>query len=118
APLHRSPERIHRRHARHLSGARGDGARDSFPRVDQEMKETTEEKEEAVEHKAANGETVEVARVEKVKAGRQPGSRNRTAIVGVIAIVAIAALASLIWWWRTRSSEEGRPIPAPTTVVR
>lgn len=83
------------------------------------MKETTEEKkEEAVEQKTAGGETVEVAQVEKVKTERQPVGRNRTAIVAVVAMVAIAALASLIWWWRSRSSEEGRPIPAPTTVVR
>jgi RND family efflux transporter MFP subunit len=83
------------------------------------MKEITEEKkDEAVEHKAADGATVEVAQVEKVKTERKAVGRNRTAIVAVVAIVAIAALASLIWWWRSRSSEEGRPIPAPTTVVR
>ena len=83
------------------------------------MKDTSEEKkEEAVIEKADGGEKLKAAHVEKVTTARKPASKNRVAVVAVVAVVAIAALATFVWWWRSRGSEEGRPIPAPTSTVR
>jgi len=83
------------------------------------MKETSEEKkEEVVVEKTAGDEKSVAARVEKVMVARNSGGTNRTTIVAIVAIVGIAALVGLIWWWRSRGGEEGRPIPAPSATVR
>lgn len=83
------------------------------------MKETDEEKkEEVVAQSTAGGKTLEVARVEKVKTERRTPGAKRAAVVALTAVVAVAAIIGLVWWWRTRSNDEGRPIPAPATTVR
>src|SRR5436853_6739826 len=83
------------------------------------MKEMSEEKKDDVTApKETRAEKSVVARVEQVKTTRNLKGKNRAIMVGILALVAIAAAVAAFIWWRLRKSEEGRPIPAPSTIVR
>lgn len=83
------------------------------------MKEPNEQQNEAVVvEKTTDGEKSVAVHTESVRNARKPASKNRTAIVAMVAVVGIALVVGLIWWWRSRGSGEGRPIPAPSTTVR
>lgn len=84
------------------------------------MKEKSEkETEEPVAEKRTDDEkaTADITEVERVKTARRLRGTDRTAVVAVVAVVAIAALVILVWWWRSRESGSGRPVPAPRSTV-
>lgn len=83
------------------------------------MKETDQQEQDegAVEEKTADKGYAMAEPTEKAKGSRRLSGRDRTAIAALVALVLVVGTIILVWWWRSRDSGAGRPVPAPRSTV-
>jgi cobalt-zinc-cadmium efflux system membrane fusion protein len=77
---------------------------------DEKEKEVVKE---TVHEKTAAADAPVTKRARTVRVERRLRGRDKTAIAAMAAIALIAAGLIIAWWWQSRQSGAGRPVPAP-----
>ncbi|HKS26505.1 MAG TPA: efflux RND transporter periplasmic adaptor subunit [Pyrinomonadaceae bacterium] len=81
------------------------------------MKESDEKEKEVVQEtvleKTVPADDPATTRAKRIRVERRLRGRDKTAIAAISAIVLIAAGLIFAWWWQSRQSGAGRPVPAP-----